>query len=240
MGESYVNVTEGSGKKLHSWQRTIGANNVEGQVVLAGVPHFASYVSAVQSSTATANSHLVQIMAGASLIKLRGGEVASEYYTSADKDYTTLVQKVGGMKPEVILISGYYPQAGPMINTDAEAQQPATSQVKPSPQREVPKEKKEKPVSLEEIEKGFASLLASLRQKMPGAAVTIRNGRLELSDGDGPIVALRELEADHEFLLRGDVFDAGQIEEWIRVKSDEYFNVRNRPHPYEMSLYFDA
>lgn len=44
-----------------------------------------------------------------------GGTVQSEYYTSADKDYTTLVQKVGELKPEVILISGYYPQAGPMI-----------------------------------------------------------------------------------------------------------------------------
>lgn len=44
-----------------------------------------------------------------------GGTVETEYYTSADKDYTTLVQKVGGLKPEVILISGYYPQAGPMI-----------------------------------------------------------------------------------------------------------------------------
>jgi len=57
------------------------------------------------------------------------------------------------------------------------------------------KEKKENPVSLEEIEKGFSSLLASLRQGMPGTVVTIRNGRLELSDGDGPIVSLRELEA---------------------------------------------
>jgi len=57
------------------------------------------------------------------------------------------------------------------------------------------KEKKEKPVSLEEIEKGLSSLLASLRQRMPGTVVTIRNARLELSDGDGPIVSLRELEA---------------------------------------------
>lgn len=57
------------------------------------------------------------------------------------------------------------------------------------------KEKKEKPVSLEEIEKGFTSLLASLRQRMPGTVVTIRNARLELSDGDEPIVSLRELEA---------------------------------------------
>jgi branched-chain amino acid transport system substrate-binding protein len=50
-----------------------------------------------------------------------GGTVATEYYTSADKDYTTLVQKVGGQKPDVILISGYYPQAGPMIKLGKEA-----------------------------------------------------------------------------------------------------------------------
>jgi len=52
--------------------------------------------------------------------------------------------------------------------------------------------------------------------------------------------ALDALERDHEFLLEGDVFDAGQIAEWIKVKSDEYYGVRNRPHPYEMALYFDV
>jgi branched-chain amino acid transport system substrate-binding protein len=50
-----------------------------------------------------------------------GGTVAKEHYTSADKDYTTLVQKVGAMRPEVILISGYYPQAGPMIKLSKDA-----------------------------------------------------------------------------------------------------------------------
>ena len=53
--------------------------------------------------------------------KRLGGTVESEYYTSADKDYTTLVQKVGQMKPGVILISGYYPQAGPMIKLGKDA-----------------------------------------------------------------------------------------------------------------------
>jgi hypothetical protein len=55
------------------------------------------------------------------------------------------------------------------------------------------KKKEEKPVSLEEVEKSLSSLLAALRQRMPGTVVTIRNGSLELSDGDGPIVALRDL-----------------------------------------------
>lgn len=51
--------------------------------------------------------------------------------------------------------------------------------------------------------------------------------------------ALEALERDHEFLLQGGVFDQGQIAEWIKVKYDEYYAVRNRPHPYEMELYFD-
>jgi glutamine synthetase len=52
--------------------------------------------------------------------------------------------------------------------------------------------------------------------------------------------ALDALDKDHDFLLQGAVFDEGQIAEWIKVKSDEYFGVRNRPHPYEIALYFDA
>lgn len=52
--------------------------------------------------------------------------------------------------------------------------------------------------------------------------------------------ALEALDKDHDFLLKGDVFDEGQIAEWIKVKSEEYYGVRNRPHPYEIALYFDA
>ena len=52
--------------------------------------------------------------------------------------------------------------------------------------------------------------------------------------------ALRALENDHEFLLQGEVFDEGQIMEWIKVKMDEYYGVRNRPHPIEIAMYFDA
>jgi glutamine synthetase len=52
--------------------------------------------------------------------------------------------------------------------------------------------------------------------------------------------AIEALEKDHEFLLCGGVFDEGQISEWIMVKSDEHYAVLNRPHPFEMELYFDA
>ena len=53
--------------------------------------------------------------------------------------------------------------------------------------------------------------------------------------------ALEALERDHDFLLAGGVFDEGQITDWIAHKlNDEYYQVRNRPHPYEMALYFDV
>lgn len=69
MAESIVQVTEGSGKKLHTFNRTIGANSVEDEVVLQGEQYLAHYfVSNLGAvSTATAASHLMQIMAGASL-----------------------------------------------------------------------------------------------------------------------------------------------------------------------------
>ena len=52
--------------------------------------------------------------------------------------------------------------------------------------------------------------------------------------------ALQALEADHEFLLRGGVFTESMIQTWIETKLHrDYEEVRNRPHPYEMSLYFD-
>lgn len=67
MSESFVQVTEGSGKKLHSKQRVIGANTVEDEVVIVGEPYLATYTARANGvSTATANSHLLQIMAGAS------------------------------------------------------------------------------------------------------------------------------------------------------------------------------
>jgi len=53
--------------------------------------------------------------------------------------------------------------------------------------------------------------------------------------------ACEALERDHDFLLAGGVFDEGQIADWISHKlNEEYYQVRNRPHPYEMALYFDV
>jgi glutamine synthetase len=54
-------------------------------------------------------------------------------------------------------------------------------------------------------------------------------------------LAMQALKEDHEFLLAGDVFSKELIENWIEYKYNAEFSpVRNRPHPYEMSLYFDV
>ncbi len=52
--------------------------------------------------------------------------------------------------------------------------------------------------------------------------------------------ALAALEADHDFLLKGDVFTEDVIEYWIDYKmTHEVTQVRSRPHPYEFYLYYD-
>jgi glutamine synthetase len=53
--------------------------------------------------------------------------------------------------------------------------------------------------------------------------------------------ALAALEADHEFLTKGGVFDEELIHTWIDYKREnEVDTVRLRPHPAEFSLYFDC
>ena len=52
--------------------------------------------------------------------------------------------------------------------------------------------------------------------------------------------ALDALEADHEFLLKGDVFTSDVIETWIQYKREkEVLAMSLRPHPYEFYLYYD-
>jgi len=52
--------------------------------------------------------------------------------------------------------------------------------------------------------------------------------------------ALRALEEDHEFLLRGGVFTSDVLEVWLEYKRQEIDQVRLRPHPWEFHLYFDV
>ncbi|NEA33566.1 type I glutamate--ammonia ligase [Streptomyces sp. SID13031] len=49
------------------------------------------------------------------------------------------------------------------------------------------------------------------------------------------------LEADHDFLLEGDVFTADLIETWIDFKREnEIAPIALRPHPHEFELYYDV
>jgi glutamine synthetase len=53
--------------------------------------------------------------------------------------------------------------------------------------------------------------------------------------------SLDALQADQEFLLRGEVFTPDVIDTWIWYKqTQEVEAVRIRPHPYEFSLYYDV
>jgi len=53
--------------------------------------------------------------------------------------------------------------------------------------------------------------------------------------------ALDALEADHQFLLKGEVFTRDVVETYISYKrSREIDEIRLRPHPYEFLLYYDV
>ncbi|GAA3775995.1 type I glutamate--ammonia ligase [Streptomyces coacervatus] len=52
---------------------------------------------------------------------------------------------------------------------------------------------------------------------------------------------LDALEADHEYLLQGDVFTSDLIATWIDLKrTNEIAPLQLRPHPHEFELYFDV
>jgi len=50
--------------------------------------------------------------------------------------------------------------------------------------------------------------------------------------------ALAALEDDYEYLMAGGVFNRELIDSWIEEKMKEVIAVRNRPHPFEMNLYY--
>lgn len=53
--------------------------------------------------------------------------------------------------------------------------------------------------------------------------------------------ALEGLNNDYEYLLKGGVFSRKMIDSWIEFKMNrEIDTMRQRPHPYEFALYYDA
>jgi glutamine synthetase len=73
-----------------------------------------------------------------------------------------------------------------------------------------------------------------LYELAPEEAVKIKSTPSSLAE------VLDALEADHSFLLEGDVFTKDLIEAWISYKRErELDQVALRPHPYEFHLYYD-
>jgi len=50
--------------------------------------------------------------------------------------------------------------------------------------------------------------------------------------------ATNALKKDFTFLLQGGVFSMDVIESWIEVKTKQFEDIHNRPHPHEFTLYF--
>ena len=80
---------------------------------------------------------------------------------------------------------------------------------------------------------GFGPIDQNVFDWPPERRATIKALHTALKD------ALDALQADYRFLLAGDVFDEEMIEDWIKAKTAEFYQVTNRPHPYEVQLYFD-
>jgi predicted secreted protein len=93
VAESIVQVTEGSGKKLHTNSYTVGANTVEDEAVFMGPFPYATYavVPTTSISVATANDHVLCLNAGASL-KVRVHRIRVEQSTNATAVLTGVFQ----------------------------------------------------------------------------------------------------------------------------------------------------
>ena len=52
--------------------------------------------------------------------------------------------------------------------------------------------------------------------------------------------ALVSLEADHEFLMKGDVFGKDQIDAYIELKYEEVLAFETSPHPIEYKMYYSV
>jgi glutamine synthetase len=52
--------------------------------------------------------------------------------------------------------------------------------------------------------------------------------------------ALGSLSADHDFLLKGDVFSKDQIEAYIELKWEEVYAFEHTPHPIEFQMYYSV
>lgn len=96
MAESFINLTEGSGKKAHTWNRTIGANDVHDEFTLPGEYPLATYsVVATGISAATSADHVIQIMAGSSLnVRIRKIEIQQATLITSASESSVFVMRL--------------------------------------------------------------------------------------------------------------------------------------------------
>jgi glutamine synthetase len=82
---------------------------------------------------------------------------------------------------------------------------------------------------------GFGPIDKNTYELEPEEAAKIKNVPGSLG------AALDALEADHEFLLEGDVFTQDLLDTWVDYKrTRELHEVNIRPVPYEFYLYYDV
>ena len=51
--------------------------------------------------------------------------------------------------------------------------------------------------------------------------------------------ALDALQADNDFLKRGNLFSDELLEQWINIKQAEIHSIGTMPHPFEYKMYFN-
>ena len=83
-------------------------------------------------------------------------------------------------------------------------------------------------------ERGFGPIDANIFALSDEERKKIRSLPTSLSE------ACDALERDHDFLLEGGVFDEGQLADLVSHLRADDAAVRNRPHPFEVGMYFDV
>ena len=52
--------------------------------------------------------------------------------------------------------------------------------------------------------------------------------------------AMEALEADHDFLLAGNVFDKDQLDAYTELRWEEIYALDQAPHPIEFEMYYSV
>jgi hypothetical protein len=116
MADTSFAVTAGAGTNLHTFTRSIGGQTVHDEVVVLGEPYLASYVfNTGLTSVATSNSHLLQIMAGASLkVQIRSIRISQSTLAT-----TVTLARIALYRLTTAGTGGVVQTAGLLDNSDA-------------------------------------------------------------------------------------------------------------------------